>query len=80
MPAPTKTHAKLEARAAVDPFVQDLVGLTNRRAHIEIQKRWPEIWAAAEPLGATKSEAWKTTWMQFKAVRRTARAARIQVD
>ena len=70
-----RTLARPGVKAALVPFVQDLVMHTNREASREIQKRWAEIWAAAEPLGLTKSEALKAVWMQFKAARRAVRAA-----
>ena len=70
-----RTLAGPGVKAALGPFVQDLAGCTNREASREIQKRWAEIWAAAEPLGLTKSDAWQVAWAQFKAVRRAARAA-----
>ena len=76
-----KTREKPEIaglKEAVAPFVQDMTTLTNRQAGAKLKERWPDIWAAAEPLGATKSEAWKSVWPQFKAVRRAARAARLQ--
>ena len=75
------TQAKPETaglKEAVAPFVQDIATLTNRSAFAELTDRWPDIWAVAKPLGATKSEAWKAAWMQFKAARRIARAARLQ--
>ena len=70
-----KTRAKPEIaglKETVAPFVQDIATLTNRQASTEIQKCWPDIWAAVEPLGATKSEAWKAAWAQFKTARRAA--------
>ena len=69
----TQALAKPGVKTALGPLVQDLVGLNNRWANAEINKRWPEIWAAVEPLDLTKSEARQAAWAQYKEIRRAAR-------
>ena len=70
----TDALVKPGVREAFGPVLQDMANLTNRQARAELQQRWPEIWAAAEPLELTKRESWQAAWALFKAARRAARA------